>query len=377
MSLILNSPSIQNASSLPLLPLNGINTKLVKEIDQKISSLLKENSTLAAKENLKEIQECWKVIKDELSQNQKAQCPLALTAMQNTIDKALNGTVFPFKQKYYEELLTRACFANDLSLATSLIEKHSINVNNCGEETLVDLGTLKIKIYRSVLQNACASGHYEMVKLLVTSGANVNAYLKDQNIPPLYQAALSSSLDKIRIMQYLIDQGADANLRNWRGVPYLVCLIDKHIKTGCSEFTNTVQLLLDSGTMVSTENKEDRKENKDIGRWTGTLLAEACAKGDLSLIRLLVYNGIPVLAEDRRIALRKGTGEVLSQAITIREQAVTEVKNRLRKYLSADPSILTLPSDLLQLIAEYDETCFRKEVLQRCHELAVAPSCKK
>ena len=65
------------------------------------------------------------------------------------------------------------------------------------------------------LHIAAQNGHYELVKLLIKKGGDINC-LNNKSNTPLH---MSLSYDYIEVSEYLISQGADVNVENTSGHP--------------------------------------------------------------------------------------------------------------------------------------------------------------
>jgi len=63
---------------------------------------------------------------------------------------------------------------------------------------------------------ACDVGHFEMVKLLVENGADVNYVPINAFTSPLNIAVQSDSIDNLKIVKYLIEKGADIHYPNYK-----------------------------------------------------------------------------------------------------------------------------------------------------------------
>ncbi len=81
---------------------------------------------------------------------------------------------------------------------------------NCVNENLIR--AIVNERYRfTPLGEACEAGNFEMVKLLVEDGADVNYVPLLTEASPLAFAAGSDSADNLKIVTYLIEKGADVN----------------------------------------------------------------------------------------------------------------------------------------------------------------------
>ena len=92
-----------------------------------------------------------------------------------------------------------ACAAGDLERVKVLIEDHPELVDAVALDGFQPLGL------------ACFFGHYEIARLLVEAGAEINSASKNpQKVTPLHSAAASRSLEIARL---LLEHGADPNAR--------------------------------------------------------------------------------------------------------------------------------------------------------------------
>ncbi len=75
---------------------------------------------------------------------------------------------------------------------------------NIGEDNQTPLGA------------ACDVGNFQMVKLLVEDGADVNYVPKNAFTSPLNIAVQSDSVDNLKIVKFLIEKGADIHYPNYK-----------------------------------------------------------------------------------------------------------------------------------------------------------------
>jgi ankyrin repeat protein len=126
------------------------------------------------------------------------------------------------------------------------------------------------------LHAAAMAGSVEAMKLLLASGADVNAR-NAMEATPLILAA--SSAEKIKL---LLAAGADAKAQSKAGSTALI------IAAGRRGMTSAVQALLEAGAEVNHANE----------RGTTALLA-AAGNGDLETVRLLLERGAPSDTADK------------------------------------------------------------------------------
>ncbi|MCL2335620.1 MAG: ankyrin repeat domain-containing protein [Endomicrobia bacterium] len=88
----------------------------------------------------------------------------------------------------------------------------------------------------------------ETVKLLIASGADVNAKTASQNITPLLFAASN----KAEIVKVLIDAGANVNARDSKGITPLMKAASENADV------NVIQLLIKSGADVKAKDNEGK-----------------------------------------------------------------------------------------------------------------------
>jgi ankyrin repeat protein len=128
------------------------------------------------------------------------------------------------------------------------------------------------------LFEAAVDGDIEQIKLLLTSGTNVN--IKDRRgRTALYLAAEKGHADVVKL---LIDRGADVNARQRR-----IVMVPLH-RAAIGGHSDVVKLLIDHGADV---NAKDRHEQ--------TPLHFAAGNGDIKTIELLLSNGADINAKNR------------------------------------------------------------------------------
>lgn len=123
---------------------------------------------------------------------------------------------------------------------------------------------------------ASESGQFEIVKLLVERGINVDASTYD-GVTPLMFAAQNGDID---IMNYLIAQGANVNAKPNNDVTALISAVR-------SEHYEAAALLLDSGAVV------DARDELDL-----TSLMHASAYNYPDIVELLIDHGAGIEKKD-------------------------------------------------------------------------------
>ena len=156
---------------------------------------------------------------------------------------------------YYASLLGLSQVVNELVLSSALT-----NVNLVGGR------------YGSALGSASASGHKEVVQILLAKGADVNmAGVKDGNA-----LELASANGHQEVVQILLGNGIDVNMA---GGYYGSALASASVN-GRKE---VVQILLENGADVNM-----------VGGTYGSALASAAANGHKEVVRLLLETGADV-----------------------------------------------------------------------------------
>ena len=126
------------------------------------------------------------------------------------------------------------------------------------------------------LHRAAARGHLDVVKYLVSQGADVNAKNNDGGTP-FFMAAVHGHLD---VVKYLVSQGADVNTEYNGGETLLFLPANKG-------FLDIVKYLVSQGADVNAEDNDGR-----------TPLHWAAYNGELDIVKYLVSQGVDVNAED-------------------------------------------------------------------------------
>ena len=156
---------------------------------------------------------------------------------------------------------------NDIEKLESILK---VSNPNCVTGTIVK-SVIHGKIRHTPLGQACDEGNFDMVKLLLESGADVNYVPIDTFTSPLGFAVRSDSDDNLKIVKFLIENGADVNYsRNNHVHPANMALpaSGEHRTNGME----ILKVLLEAGA-------DPEKE---------LLLKDACSNKDEEAIRYLV-----------------------------------------------------------------------------------------
>lgn len=113
--------------------------------------------------------------------------------------------------------LVKSMIEGDKSLLESKIDTYFTPLNLASYEGKTDIVKYllskgadvkaKDKEGSTPLQNAAAKGHFDIVKMLVEKGSDVN-YRDDNGVTPLHFGCMSGKLD---VVKYLVEKGADIN----------------------------------------------------------------------------------------------------------------------------------------------------------------------
>lgn len=127
----------------------------------------------------------------------------------------------------------------------------------------------KISVKKSLI-NACLDEDFESIKKLIKSGTNPNKSSKDGNTTPLI---IISQKGNLKILKYLLDNGADPNKTDKYGYTPLV-------EACIKQDSKIIKYLLENGA--------------DVGASNNLALIESCKRGDLKIIKLLIKYGADI-----------------------------------------------------------------------------------
>ncbi|XP_063417718.1 uncharacterized protein LOC134700292 [Mytilus trossulus] len=159
--------------------------------------------------------------------------------------------------------------SDNLSLCVPF-SNHSLHINKCVDLNVRDVGG------DTALHAACFNGHFEVVKLLIQIGMNVNAGNCKEETPLLMACANGF----FNIAKLLIDNNADINQSdNKKFTPLLYA-------SKCN--LDTVKLLIKHNCDINAKNCYD-----------STALHQACSNGNAQIVDMLIYNKANINACDR------------------------------------------------------------------------------
>lgn len=142
---------------------------------------------------------------------------------------------------------------------------------NCVSDILVTTAMSESERY-TPLGEACKAGNFEMVKLLVEDGADVNYVPMLTATSPLGFASESDSADNLKIVKFLIEKGADVDFSKY-----------KHAHPGFLVLATGGEELRSNGMKILEELlKAGADPNKE------QLLQVACVQKHEEVIRYLV-----------------------------------------------------------------------------------------
>ncbi len=206
-------------------------------------------------------------------------CDFCRTGNRSALDRFINGllplsttnnlSLCPSPRQHVSSPLVLASQYGHLSLVVHLIDKYNNVIDVNRGATIVSHTTKKMVHHATALWAACTGGHLEIVKFLISRGADVNKTTLTRSTP-LRGASFHGY---IHIMEYLIDHGANINTPNCIGQSPL-CIAAMRGES------MAVQFLLDRGA--------DRTQTTINGY---SVMHLAAAKGKSDVIKLLLqYN---------------------------------------------------------------------------------------
>ncbi|KAH8813591.1 ankyrin repeat-containing domain protein [Flagelloscypha sp. PMI_526] len=142
-------------------------------------------------------------------------------------------------------------------------------------ELLVECGALPCGNRWGTLHAAASGGHWDMVKLFVEKGADVNDVNEGWD-PILMHAVFANRLDMV---EFLVEKGADVNTEAWHQSALQAAAKNKH--------WDVVKLLVEKG---ADANK--------AGGGDGSAMSAAAESGRLDMVEFLVEKGADVNTED-------------------------------------------------------------------------------
>ena len=152
---------------------------------------------------------------------------------------------------------------------------------------------------------------YEIIDFLIKKGANVN-FIGEELIPPLYYAI---NMQRYDIVKLLIDNGADINAKNYKSMSPLTAALF------CNSSYEIIELLINNGADINVDDKEQIRQyfgyifgvyrikpdllinkcidlNRRTPNFSTALHIALLLKVSYTKIKLLIENGANVNAKD-------------------------------------------------------------------------------
>ena len=235
------------------------------------------------------------------------------------------------------DLLVDSALNGDLAKIKQLVEQQGVDVNAQYSSTG---GT--------ALMYASLRGHLEIVKYLISKGADVNAK-NDDGWTALMYASLRGHLE---IVKYLISKGADINAKNDNGLTALMAA------SGDKGKLEIIKALVEGkGGLLSVFSKgADVNAQDDNGE---TALMRACANGKLEIVKYLISKGADVNAKIT-VAQHKGLTALIGDSF----RGYLEVV----KYLVSKGADINAKSDSGMTALNVAKTNAIKEVLRNARD---------
>lgn len=130
------------------------------------------------------------------------------------------------------------------------------------------------------LLHASLQGRYDVAKLLIEHGADVNLAGNYGQTPLIY----ASEYRQPDIVKLLLENGADVNARDGKGETAFTLALDAYLMDYDKKYFDIITLLLNSGADVTVKNESYRE----------TALTKALYKKDTELAQLLLKHGADV-----------------------------------------------------------------------------------
>jgi len=172
---------------------------------------------------------------------------------------------------YSMTALMTAASKNYLETAALLINKGAKINDECG---------------RPPLLIAAQANHKSMVKLLIEKGANINVIDPVYAFNVLSYAVLKCDLELIK---FLLDYGADPNIKVINNIPLLILLIKNIPKENIELIIEVMKLLLKGSDIYHPRIKANI--NDVDGDGNNVLMCACLAHDNLTIVNFLIENG--------------------------------------------------------------------------------------
>jgi len=157
----------------------------------------------------------------------------------------------------------------------------------------------------TALHYAAKNGQYEMVKFLISKGADVNTRTEWSNFTPLHIAASPVINVGAKVAELLIDEGADINAKNLDGETPLDLADDPKIldllrkRGGKSGADDSIHVAAKKGNIKATKKHLDSVKDVNVKNGKGlTALHYAAGAGHKEIAEFLISKGADLNVRD-------------------------------------------------------------------------------